>query len=57
MDHDPYYRTLPNHAKEPPKIVIVETGKVNPNSTEAVRRLMKHIQDVNYLNDEHRETK
>ena len=24
IDHDLYYRTLPNHPKEPPKIVIGE---------------------------------
>ena len=37
IDHDLYYRTLPNHPKEPPKIVIGEPCMVNPNSTEAAR--------------------
>ena len=30
---------------------------VNPNSIEAVRCVMEHVQDVNHLNDEHHERK
>ena len=28
---------------------------INPNSIEAVRHVMEHVQDVNHLNDEHHE--
>ena len=57
IDHDPYYRTLSNHPREPPKIVIGEPCMVNPNSIEVVRRVMEHVQDVDYLNDELHERK
>ena len=33
IDYGPYYRTLPNHPKEPRKIVIAEPCMVNPSST------------------------
>ena len=55
IDHDPYYHTLPNHSKEPPKILIGEPSMVTPNSIEAVRCVMPHVQDVNHLNEEHHE--
>ena len=53
IDYNPYYRALPYYPKEPPKIVIGQPCMLNPNSTEAVRYVLKHVQDMNHLNDEH----
>ena len=47
IEFDPYYRTVRNHPKDPPKIVIGEPVMVNPNSIESVCSAVKRIQKSN----------